>query len=593
MSQADPPPAPTDDSAGNEEPLAPLGAGFDFTDPNSPLAAYYLRAAHLAAVALLGLVALLYGGAAGLYGGEPLWHTDVWGHLKFGEWMVANRALPDREPFCPFADQEAPYVHFQWLSQAGLYLAYRLGEGLAGGDAVRRLEGGVESLRTGQVLLVVACYLLALLAYRRASGSLPLACAGLVVLFALKPALFAFFRPQAVGLVFFAALLLALSRPVLSRRAVVLVPLLVVVWANAHGSFAVGLALVGICLAGRAVEACREARSWDPRRAWGDAQVRRLSLVLLTSTAAAALLNPHGPLLYLHVLRLGGHPNIATLREWQPLQFALGPGGHVGYLLGLALLVATQALSPRWLSPTQLLLLLTFGLLPLWQMRMTTWWAVLVAWVLLPHWAAIGARLPWGWLHVQSVPCFRKTIVAALLVAVVLLASGPVRWLLARRPRPVEVAVSPGTPWRVAAQLAAPPGAPRPPLPALAGELEKYYPGGRFAGRVFASETQGDYLLWALPPEYPVLLYTHAHLFPPGHWADCLTVLRGQEGWAEVLDRHAVNLVVLEPGAHFRLRALLHDDPRWVVVPGDAGGRSALPAAARTLVALRKEPKTP
>src|SRR5262245_36462064 len=79
------------------EEVPPLGAGIDFTDPNSPLAPYYLRASHLVAVALLGGIVILYSWF-------PLWHTDIWGHLKFGQWIVEHRELPEREPLCEFAD---------------------------------------------------------------------------------------------------------------------------------------------------------------------------------------------------------------------------------------------------------------------------------------------------------------------------------------------------------------------------------------------------------------------------------------------------------------------------------------------------------
>src|SRR5262249_59293568 len=110
------------------------------------------------------------------------------------------------------------------------------------------------------------------------------------------------------------------------------------VWANPPGSFTIGLLLLGLCLAGRIVEANAAARSWNALRVWGDVQTRRLVLVLAVSVAAIAVLNPHGPWLFLHVVQLARHPNIATFQEWQPLQFSLSYGDHTGYLLSLVLL---------------------------------------------------------------------------------------------------------------------------------------------------------------------------------------------------------------------------------------------------------------
>jgi len=300
------------------------------------------------------------------------------------------------------------------------------------------------------------------------------------------------------------------------------------------------------------------------------------------------LLNPHGPMLYVHVLRLAGNPNVADMREWQPLDWGLAYGDHWHYLASLLLLGVSLALSPRWASPTQLLLVVAFAPWPLWQRRMLLWWAVLVPWVVLLHWAAVGARLRWPWLHAESVLSFRKTLAVGLIVVVLLLWWGPVQMLLRGRPRPLDTALTPGTPWRLAAQLNAPPDSAAPPLPDLARALADHY-GGRFRGAIFASETQGDYLLWALPAEYPVLLYSHVHLFAPAYWQECMTVKRGGPGWRAALDRRGVNLVVVEADLHPSLCGELRRDPDWLVVLDQAGGGGN--PANRLFVALRKVPK--
>src|SRR5262249_5928982 len=101
----------------------------------------------------------------------PLWHTDIWGHLKFGQWIVDNRRLPAHEPFCAAADKSAPYVNFQWLSQAGFYLVYHLGERLAGGEDLERTAGGVELLRTLHAVLITLRSALMIIALKRWTGS--------------------------------------------------------------------------------------------------------------------------------------------------------------------------------------------------------------------------------------------------------------------------------------------------------------------------------------------------------------------------------------------------------------------------------------
>jgi hypothetical protein len=556
------------------------------TDPQSPLAPLFLRTSDLLAASLLA-------GMLFLLSIVPLWHTDVWAHVKFGQWMLEHGKLPDREPFTPFAAPE-PYIHFQWLTQAGLYWLYQLGARLAGGDELQQLAGGAAVLRTAFLLVILLRYVLLLLAYRRQGGSMPLACAGLVLAF-IFPAITKAQRPQMVGELFFAALLLALSRPVLSRRALVLVPLGFVLWANMHGSYLVGLALLGVFFLGRLIEAAGAGSSWDLRAVLRDRQVRRLLSTGVLSALAVALLNPHGPRLYLYTLQLAKHPNIPMLEEWKPLPFHWDVGGHWAYLFLLLLLLASQALSRRALSPTGLLLVASFGIFPLLQQRMLSWWVMLVPWLLVglysPHSAAgQDAQQADGGRRVAG--SGYKTLLAGFLLFLALLWTPPVQWLRARGPQPLDRQLAPGTPWRLAAQLKSDPDDKTKPLPELAAALRASYPGGRFHGAIFPSEAQGDYLLWALPADYPVLLYTHVHLFSPRHWQECWTVKTGGGGWWEILDRHGVNLVVVEPERHPDLAEALRADSAWQIVLDEAGLSGKPNPMTRQLIALRKHPVT-
>ena len=118
------------------EPMT-VGAGIDFADPSSGLAAWYMRSSQVVAVAVLAAVFVLL-----CY--VPLWHTDIWGHLRFGQWIAANGALPQREPFTPFSDPEAAGARQGWGSQLLFYLVFRGGELLAQGDHLRQLAGGLK-----------------------------------------------------------------------------------------------------------------------------------------------------------------------------------------------------------------------------------------------------------------------------------------------------------------------------------------------------------------------------------------------------------------------------------------------------------------
>jgi hypothetical protein len=573
---------PPEEETGSQTQGMAVGAGIDFTDPNSPLAPFYLRASHVAAVALLCGIFVLLDFA-------PLWHTDIWGHLKFGQWIVAHGRLPERDPFCPFATEEGGCIHYSWLSQAGLYMVYHVGEMLAGGGPLERMAGGVALLRFCHALVVVLRLVVLLLAFRRLSGSWALALAGFLLLTLLSLGNLAVLRPQVLGELGFALVLLALSRPCLSRRALVLVPLVLMCWANAHGSYPAGLVLLVTATLGRALE-CLQAAGWrNWREAAADLALRRLVLVTLLAVLAVALFNPSGPHIYLETLRMASHPNVVAMDEWQPLRFYLGPGGQWAFLATVVLVGGTWLLARQRPSATMLLLVLVFAGQALLRQRMLVWWLMVAPWIAVRCWPACVERLSRS--RQPSVPSFRKTLAAGMCMVLALLWSSVGQWLFAGQPAPLEHSLSGGTPWRLTYQLAHGPEAGPAGLPALQSILAAKYPQGRFTGCVFATETLGDLVLWDLAPEVPLFIYTHVHLFPPEHWARCLAIRSGSTVGQQILDQCHVNLVLVEPDFNRGLCDLLRRDGGWKVLMDEKDDPGKRDPRQRLFIAVRAIPR--
>ena len=224
-----------------------VGAGIDLSDPNSPLAPFYLRTSH---VVLAGLLALFFA----VFTHFPIWHTDVWAHLRFGQEIVRLGGLPKHKPFPEsFADKGAPYIHYQWLAQTGSYLIYRAGAALSPAD---RLAGGALFLATAHsALLLVLRFLLLYVAFNRLCDSPPIAVLGVALVCVMGSVVhLEIIRPQILGELGFAAVLVALSRPVPSRTALIFLPLVFLLWANCHGSFVMGFVLLAAVTGGRAIE---------------------------------------------------------------------------------------------------------------------------------------------------------------------------------------------------------------------------------------------------------------------------------------------------------------------------------------------------
>ncbi|HEX6983966.1 MAG TPA: hypothetical protein VF170_01255, partial [Planctomycetaceae bacterium] len=179
---------------------------------------------------------------------RPLWHTDLWGHLAYGRLIWETRSLPETEPFMPLA-RGVEFVDTAWLSQVIGYLT------------IERF--GLPGLQ----FLAAACVtatagVLAWLGYRK-TGSVGWTALGLAAFLWLNwkqllngADLSVVIRPQMAGMVAFAVTLaVCVSRP--SRWHWPVLPLTFAAWANLHGSFLAGLALLAAFAVGRGGDVLR------------------------------------------------------------------------------------------------------------------------------------------------------------------------------------------------------------------------------------------------------------------------------------------------------------------------------------------------
>src|SRR5438128_1764626 len=75
--------------------------------------------AQLLIVVALGLTFLIVNHTA-------LWHTDIWAHLKCGQWIAEHRELPKTEPFVGWVQPAQPFQAHAWLSELALYEVFHL-----------------------------------------------------------------------------------------------------------------------------------------------------------------------------------------------------------------------------------------------------------------------------------------------------------------------------------------------------------------------------------------------------------------------------------------------------------------------------------
>jgi hypothetical protein len=431
------------------------------------------------AVALPMLAALL----------ASLSSVDLAFHLRAGDEILSARSIPAVDTWT-FTAAGLPWFDQQWLSEVVLTAVYRLG----GWTGLALLRAALVGVVFGSVLVI---------GLRRGLSPRNAALLTLVAFAIAAPALA--LRAQLFGMAFFAiTLMLVVDR---RRRPVGLwaIPLLVIPWANIHGSFF--LAPVVLALAWLEDLADRSAP-------------RYRALVVGVVSALAACITPFGPAVWAYAVGLSTNPEVTRrITEWQPttIRDATGVLFFVSVAV-VAVLIARRGRPVPW--PT----LAWFGVfvaIGLYAQRGLAWWplaaaAGVVASGLLPH----AAERP----EPATPPTMRRlnTIVAALVVL------AGVALLPAWRP------VDPATGVPVGVLTDAPSGI-------TAALREATAPGDH----VFNPQPWGSWFEFAVP-DIKVALDSRIEFFPAEVWDTYEAVETGRDGWEAQLASWNVAVVVVE-----------------------------------------------
>jgi hypothetical protein len=167
-------------------------------------------------------------------------------------------------------------------------------------------------------------------------------------------------RPLLLGVLAFVALLWIVEVPTsrLGRRPLVAVPVVLWLWGQVHGTFALGVGYLVLHLIGAA---------FDGRRPVAGSRERRLLLATVVGTAAIAV-NPYGfSLLWFPVHLLGRGDVLKGVVEWRSPDFRQAHG--IALALFLVAFVVAVARGQGRPSRRDLLVAVPFLLLALWARR--------------------------------------------------------------------------------------------------------------------------------------------------------------------------------------------------------------------------------
>jgi len=265
---------------------------------------------------------------------------DTYSHIALGRWILEHWTVPSVDPLSGPMRGE-PWIAFEWLSEVAFAGAYKFGS-WPGVVALTVFAAGLAFALLAQALA-------------RDWQPVPVGIALVAALELVAPHMLA--RPHVLAMPLMVAWIASLIRSNDEKRAPDwrLLPLMTL-WANLHGSFTFGLAM----LAPLAMEAV-----WNAERRERPRVLRQWAVFALAALAAASL-NPYGPAMVVGMFRtvaLGDALNL--ILEWRPQDFS-----HIEpYEIILLAAVAGTLFYRVTLPPMRILMLLGLIHLSLAQVR--------------------------------------------------------------------------------------------------------------------------------------------------------------------------------------------------------------------------------
>lgn len=416
--------------------------------------------------------------------------VDLAYQLRAGDQILSGGGIPVVDAWT-FTAPGAPWVDQQWGAQAVLDLVFRIGGWT-----------GLVLLRAVLIGFIFGCAYR--IARRRGLGERRAALLTIAAFAVTAVALG--LRPQLLGMALFALTLLLVADRRVDPRRLWLVPVLVAIWANIHGSFFLGPLILGL--------------AWLEDLHDRDAHARG-TLTIAAVAALASCLTPSGPGVWAYAVGLSVNPQITQrITEWQPTSLRDVPGIlFFGSALLVGLLIARRGRVVPW--PT-LAWLGVFFAIGTYAVRGVAWWPLAVV-------VAIAGTLvtepePHPDRPLRTEPMLIRRLNLAVVAAIVVAGAALLPWW-----RPQDPAL--GAPNGVVGH--APPG--------ITAAIRAIVHDG---DRILNPQPWGSWFEFALPAA-KVAVDSRIEVIPVEVWDAVEGVVAGRDGWQAQLDAWGVTLVVV------------------------------------------------
>jgi tetratricopeptide (TPR) repeat protein len=204
-----------------------------------------------------------------LLGVFPLKDTDIYWHLRTGDWIRQTGHVPRTDLFT-FTREGIPWIDLHWMFQVATSWVYA--------------QGGVVALNLAKCVVTTLAVFLLVTARRRDWPVWAMLLAWLPALLLLGGRMYV--RPETLTLLYLSIFLAVVSRWDRFPRLAWILPLVQVAWVNSHGLFVLGPIVLVFALIGALLRP--GAFATDRKRWW-----RTIGMPSI-ATGAACLVNPYG-----------------------------------------------------------------------------------------------------------------------------------------------------------------------------------------------------------------------------------------------------------------------------------------------------------
>lgn len=471
----------------------------------------------------------------------PISNNDIFLHLTTGRLVIDTGRVPRVDDYSATAAGR-PYIAHEWLAA----VLFRTTERLGGLDALIVLKI--------LVMLATAALLARAAGHLRAPPAVTFACLGPVMVLAAARSLE---RPHIFSWMLTALFLFLLARRRAGRGGPAWLFIgLQILWANLHGGFVLGPALVGLAAVAAMIDTRLEHRDGSGRES---ARLAGIAILLV----AACLVNPYGPGLLRFPFELTGSSFMSRIYEWQPTFGSRFAGTYMARWYAVWAVAGTAAfvgvIAARWKRgrplPGGSFPVLLFAALLVLSLRMNRNVSDFALATVPGVAAAIGSFVR-TWRHdnppsgVASGPGVKGILALAGLFVVA------AAWFAARG-YPYSASLRRPFGFGVAANI---------PV-AAADYLER----NAVRGNLFNSYAAGAYLVYRLHPGVRVAMDSRNDVYGEELYAEYLRALEDPAVLRTLLDRIEARAIVLEwtrEGAA-RTAASVHALGGWTVVHFD------------------------